>query len=41
MNAKLIGLRIGQLDLLAELDEEDNGLDFLDFCADTLAPEVK
>lgn len=41
MDVKLIGLRIRQLDILAELDEEDDGLDFLDFCADVLAPEVK
>ncbi len=41
MEVKLIGVRIRQLDLLAELDAEDDGLDFLDFCADVLAPEVK
>jgi len=39
MEAELIGLRIRELDKLA--DETETGLDFGDLCADVLAPEGK
>ena len=41
MDVSLIGLRIRQLDDIAEYDDDETGLDFGDLCADVLAPEVK